>query len=407
MPLSELQIRRAKPAEKPFKLADGHGLHVLVTPAGGKLWRLRFDFAGKEKLLSIGPYPDIGLAAAREAAQAAKKLLREGKDPTVEKRLQRLSVASVAGLSFEEVARDWHERQKPRWTERHARDVIISLERNIFPQLGRVPIAQVTPPALLGALRIIEGRAAIETAARVRQRIEAIFDYAGALGVVTDNPAKTVANALKPITRGKQPAIVELAGAREVLAKAEAIPAHPVTRLALRFLALTVVRPGDVRGALWSEIEGLGGPSPQWVIPAARMKMRRDHIAPLSAQAVAVLEVLKPLSGYGALIFPSTRAAHRPLSENAIGYLLNRAGYHQRHVPHGWRATFSTVMNERFRGDRAVIDLMLAHVKGDKTEAAYNRALHLDRRRELAQIWADLLLDGAPAPAALIDQPRR
>lgn len=406
MALSEAQIRQAKPGASAYRLVDGRGLGLVVTPSGGKLWRLRYRFNGAEKLLSLGAYPSIGLKAAREAAEAARALLAGGQDPSTQKRLQRLAGAAAAGATLEAIGRDWHQRQQSRWTDRHAKDVLTSLERDVFPQLGRVPIGALTAPALLGVLRQIEARGSIETAARVRQRIEAIFDYAQALDIVKDNPAKTVAGALLPVRRGKQPAIVDLAGARDVLSAAEQVAAHPVTRLALRFLALTVVRPGELRGAEWSEIE-TAGRSPQWLIPAARMKMRRDHIVPLSRQAIAVLEALRPISGYGALVFPSTRHAHRPLSENAIGYLLNRAGFHQRHVPHGWRATFSTVMNERFRDDRAVIDLMLAHATGDKTEAAYNRALHLQRRRELAQIWADLLCDGLPAPAQIVARPRR
>jgi integrase len=167
-------------------------------------------------------------------------------------------------------------------------------------------------------------------------------------------------------------------------------------------LALTVVRPGEIRGATWSEFEALDGSAPLWRIPAARMKAKREHLVPLARQAVDVLLATRPLTGRGPLVFPNARHAHRPMSENAIGYLLNRAGYHSRHVPHGWRATFSTVMNERFRADRHVIDLMLAHAPQDKTESAYNRALHLDRRRELVQVWADLLLDGALDSGALV-----
>ena len=209
------------------------------------------------------------------------------------------------------------------------------------------------------------------------------------------------------MAKGRQPAVTELAEARAVLARAEAQPAHPLTRLALRLLALTAVRPGEIRGAAWAEFEGLDGAEPLWRVPAERMKARREHLVPLARQAVAALEAARPLSGRGPLVFPSARHAHRPMSENAIGYLLNRAGYHHRHVPHGWRATFATVMNERHRHDRQVIDLMLAHAPRDKTEGAYNRAAHLARRRELAQAWADLLLEGAPKAAELVGARRR
>ena len=212
---------------------------------------------------------------------------------------------------------------------------------------------------------------------------------------------------MAPVAKGRQPAITELPAAREVLARVEATPAHPVTKLANRLLALTVVRPGEIRSVRWCEFEDLDGPAPLWRVPAERMKAGREHLVPLAGHAVQVLRAAQRLTGRGPLVFPNARHAHRPMSENAIGYLLNRAGYHGRHVPHGWRATFSTVMNERHRADRQVIDLMLAHAPDDKTEAAYNRALHLERRRELAQIWADMLLDGAAPASVLVDGPRR
>ncbi len=309
--------------------------------------------------------------------------------------------------TVEEVARAWHARQTPSWTERHAEDVISSLAGHVFPELGARPIVDITPAMVLTVLRKIEARPAVETAHRVRQRMSMVFVDAIASGLAQSDPAAIVKPALATIDRKRQPAITDLAQAREMLAKAEAIPAHPATRLALRFLALTSVRPGEVRAAAWSEFEELDGAEPIWRIPAERMKMKREHVVPLSRQALAVLAAIKPISARAPYVFPSTRWARKPMSENAIGYLLNRAGYHQRHVPHGWRATFSSVMNERFPADRAVIDLMLAHAPKDAVEAAYNRATHKARRRELAQVWADLLLDGAVPAEGLVAVRRR
>jgi integrase len=237
--------------------------------------------------------------------------------------------------------------------------------------------------------------------------MSAVFVYAIASGLSEADPAAIVKGAMAPLVKGRQPAVTDLAGAREVLARVEATPAHPTTKLANRLLALTVVRPGEVRAVKWAEFEDLEGPSPLWRIPAERMKMGREHLVPLSRQAVEVLLAVRQFTGRGPLVFPSTRHAHRPMSENAIGYLLNRAGYHGRHVPHGWRATFSTIMNEQHRADRQVIDLMLAHAPDDKTESAYNRAQHLSRRRELAQIWADLLLADASNMTVLLQGARR
>lgn len=405
--LTDAAIRAAKPGGKPYKLTDRAGLYLHVTPAGSKLWRLRYEFGRKEKLLSIGPYPEVSLATARDQREAAKRLLREGRDPSLERKLERARAHEALSHSFEAVGRDWYTRMAGSWTERHAYDVLTSLERDVFPQLGPLPITELRPPAVLAVLRAIEARPAIETARRVRQRMSAVFVYGIASGICQTDPAAIVQGAMAPLIKGRQPAIVDLVEAREVLRHAEAEPAHPVTKLALRLLALTAARPGEIRGASWSEFEQLDGNQPLWRIPPGRMKMKQEHLVPLSQQAVAVIVAARSLTGRGPLVFPNARHAHRPMSENAIGYLLNRAGYHSRHVPHGWRATFSTIMNERYQQDRQVIDLMLAHASKDKTESAYNRAAHMPRRRELAQAWADLLLKDAPDTSALVHGARR
>lgn len=405
--LTDATIRAAKGRDKPYKLTDGGGLYVQITPNGSKLWRMRYEYGGKEKLLSFGPYPALGLAEARERRQAAKQLLRDGQDPALARAKQRLNGTAALANTFEAIAREWHTRNKPTWTERHAEDVLTSLERDVFPLVGNLPITEFTSPIVLNVLRAIEARPAIETARRVRQRMSGVFVYAIASGRATTDPAAIVQGAMAPLIKGRQPAVIDLAEAREVLRRAEAEPAHPVTKLALRLLALTAVRPGEIRGAAWAELEDLGSDEPLWRIPAERMKMKRDHLVPLSRQAVAVIEAVRPLTGRCPLIFPNARHAHKPMSENAMGYLLNRAGYHSRHVPHGWRATFSTIMNERHPEDRYIIDLTLAHVSKDKTEGAYNRAAHLPRRRALLQEWAGLLLADANEPGDLITGRRR
>ncbi|MER9624029.1 integrase arm-type DNA-binding domain-containing protein [Mesorhizobium sp. M0222] len=410
--LTDIAIKKAKAADKPYKMTDGGGLHLFVSTAGGKLWRFRYEIGGKEKLLSIGSYPDVSLLNARAARDEAKAIIRAGKDPGITKKLRKLSHVTSTANTFEAIGREWYELQKPQWAERHAHDVLVSLERDVFPTFGNVPIKDITAQEVLALLRIIEKRDAKETARRVRQRMSAIFVYAVASGRSENDPAAIVKGAMAPMKKGKQPAIIDLDRAREMLAKAEAEPAHPVTKLALRILALTAIRPGTLATTPWAEWPA---GFDLWQVPAERMKMRlhhkddeaRDHLVPLSKQAVEAIEALRTISGRGPLAFPNTRHAHKPMSENAIGYLLNRAGYHHKHVPHGWRATFSSVMNERFRADKPVIDLMLAHVPKDKVEGAYNRALHLDRRRELAQLWADLILDGAQPASALVMGPRR
>lgn len=413
--LTEAQIKRAKPAEKAYRLADGGGLHLFLTPAGAKVWRLRYEFGGKEKLLSIGPYPAVSLLEARRARDDAKEALRAGKDPSLRKKMGKLTTAKHAGETFEVIAREWFELQRPQWVQRHAADVLDSLEKEVFPHIGSAPIRDIGVPEVMGVLRLIEARKAIETARRVRQRVSAVFVYGIATGRAAADPAAIVKGALAPLKKGRQPAIVDLEKAREMLQRADSEVAHPVTKLALRILALTSLRPGTIAGTPWAEWPIDIASSAVWRVPAERMKLRlhhkedeaRDHLAPLSWQAMEAIDALRSLTGRGPLAFPNTRHSHKPMSENAMGYLLNRAGYHHKHVPHGWRATFSSVMNERFPADKHIIDLMLAHVPKDKVEGAYNRALYLDRRAELAQLWADLILDGALPAAELLNGPRR
>ncbi|MFD1330771.1 tyrosine-type recombinase/integrase [Methylopila musalis] len=396
MPLTDVQIRKAKPADKPYKLTDGGGLHLYVSIAGGKAWRYRYEIGGREKLLTLGTYPAMSLAEAREARAVARGTVKAGRDPGAEKRQQALASApeeaAPVGPTFKEIAVEWHALNAGRWTETHAGDVLGSLEKSVFPDLGGKTLAEIDAPTLLATLRKIEARGAIETARRVRQRVSAVFAYAIASGRAAHDPAAQVEKAMAPLPKkGRQPAITDLDDVRQVLRDADATPAHPVTKLALRVLALTALRPGELRGALWDEMR-LDGDDPLWVVPAERMKMKVEHAVPLSKQAVETLKALRTITGRSRFLFPNDRHVSKPMSENAMGYLLNRAGYHRRHVPHGWRAAFSTIMNERFPADRAVIDLMLSHAPDDAVEAAYNRARHAERRRELAQLWADLLM---------------
>lgn len=413
--LTEAQVKKVKSSDKAFRLVDSGGLHLFVTPAGGKLWRMRYKFHGKENTLSLGQYPDRSLVEAREARDRAKEVLKHGRDPSVVKKVSRLSVAASNATTFEPVAREWFDLQKPRWAVRHANDVIESLERDVFPDLGTLPLAEIKAPTVLAVLRKVERRGAKETARRLRQRISAVFVYAISSGRAVDDPAAVVMQAMAPIRKGRQPALVDLEAAREMLRRTEQIPAYPVTKLAIRLLALTAVRPGTLAQTPWSEFADLDPDQPVWQIPAERMKLllqykddeARSHIVPLSRQAVETIEAIRSITGKGPYVFPNGRHAHKPMSENAMGYLLNRAGYHQKHVPHGFRSTFSTIMNEKFSADRAIIDFMLGHVPKDNVEGAYNRALYLPRRVELAQIWADLIMHEAPPAGELLEGPRK
>lgn len=413
--LTDVSIRKSKAAEKAYKLTDSGGLYLNVAPTGSKVWRLRYRMDGKEQTLTIGSYPDVSLSDARIARDEAKAVIRSGRDPGTVKKIEKLVGRQRQGETFEAIAREWHAIQLPIWSEKHAADVLGSLETDVFPTLGHLPIREINEPLVLAVVRLVEQRGAKETARRLRQRISSVFVYGISAGKASSDPAAILTKAMAPMSKGKFPAITEINAVRQMLRDVEACPGHPVTKLAIRFLALTAARPGPLSTTPWREIDAIDPKDNIWTIPAARMKLKkkhkddpdRDHFIPLSTQALEVLEVLRELTGRGKYVFPNLRGSHKPMSENAMGYMLHRAGYHGRHVPHGFRTSFSTHMNEKFPADRAIIDFMLAHVPKDQIEAAYNRALYLRRRQELAQLWADILMEGAPSADELLHGPRK
>jgi integrase len=404
--LTDREIKAAKRAGRPYKLWAGGGLYLLCTPNGSRLWRLKYRRQRREKLLALGSYPDISLARARALQAQAKAALREGADPMAV-RLARRAQGQLAPLqTVEALGREWHARQAPRWSPRHAAGVIGNLERMVFPVLGRLHINDVTPPLVLACIRQIEARGAQVTARIVRQRLDAIFAYAIAAGIGQSNPAAHIKGALAPAIRGKQPALLTLDGVRGLLRQVEAAPAYPPTKLALRLLALTACRSGEVRGAAWRELEGLDGPAPIWRIPPGRMKMKAEHVVPLPPQAVAVIAALRPLTGHLELLFPGQRSTDRPMVSRTLLDVLYRLGFKGEHCTHGFRSSFSSIMNERHPEDWAAIEAALAHVVGG-VRGAYMRSNHLERRRALMAEWADLLLDGAAPPETLLFGPRR
>ncbi|MBB4618027.1 phage integrase central domain-containing protein [Sphingomonas abaci] len=417
--LTDVACRRAKGADKPFKMSDSGGLYLEVLPSGYKSWRWKYRFAGKEKRLVFGPYPDVTLTEARELKANAARTLRSGVDPAVDKRQRSAAQSAKAASTFQVVALEWYDSQEATWSPRYASIVKRSLEQDVFPRLGKLPIEAITTPLVLEVLRPIEERGAVETAHRVRQRISEIFARAIGSGIASADPAAVARSALGKAKKSKSCAVRTVPAARKVLQQVEAQPAHPLTKLASRLLALTVVRSSVVRLAEPAEFEGLDGDSPIWRIPPAKLKLAVDRkedaafefIVPLSRQAVQVVRLAMDLAGRGPLIFRSVRHPRRAISDSTVSKLYREAGFSGVHVPHGWRSTFSTVMNERAlhegrAGDRAIIDLMLAHVPSG-VEAAYNRAAYMPRRRELAQEWADLLSEGLVDPAALLNGPRQ
>ena len=412
--LTDAAIRKAKARGAGHYVGDGQGLWLFISRSGGRYWRFRYQWQGKARILSLGDYPDMSLDGARAAVRSARQHVRGGRDPAAVRMAERAATKQAAGDTFELLAREWHAQMRTNWTRQHAADVLNSLQRDIFPSLGGIPIRDITAPMVLKALRKIEARPAVETAHRVRQRMSAVFVFAIASGRGEQDPASVVEKALGPTRRRRQPAVRTIEAAREILERVESIPGYPATKLAIRLLALTAVRPGTLAETPWTEFNDIDPDAATWDIPAERMKLRLErksdetygHLVPLSRQAIEAIEVLRVITGESPFVFPNVRGFHRPMSENAMGYMLNRAGYHGRHVPHGWRATFSTIMNERNRQDREIIDLMLGHIPRGTVEGAYNRAEHMAERRALTQVWADLVMAGRPPASALLSSRR-
>lgn len=395
--LKPAAARAARPGPRAYRLADGAGLYLEVRPTSLKFWRMRWrDQAGREQLLTFGQFPEISIEAARARRDQARAAIAAGDDP----RGRTLQIRNV-----EPAFRAWHARRAPGWTEVHAADVLASLENDVFPAIGAAELDAVTPPAVLELLEEVEARGAIATARRVRQRIEEAFAFAKAKGWASiENPAAEVGAALANApAEGRQAALVDVAEIRALMAAVDELTAAPALILAHRFLALTGVRLAALRGARWDEIEADAG-GPVWRVPAARMKLAakhkgdaaRDHLVPLSAAAAAVLHQAANLQRGDAnshdLIFCG-RGGAAPIGAGALGELYARAGFAGRHVPHGWRASFSTVMNRRRREDRFEIDRTLGHqAKGmTKVERAYNRAQHLELRRSILEEWAAVI----------------
>jgi integrase len=393
--LTDVAVRKAKAGPKPYKMGDSGGLYCFVTVTGTRSWRLKYRFDGRDKMKTLGLYPGVSLSAARDKRDEARRLLRLGIDPAA------APPPPPASLTFEEAARAWHALNTPRWKPAHATHLLQELVNDIFPRLGRKLLTEIDAPMVLATLRHVEARGAIDTARRLRQRISAVFVYGIASGVCSNDPAAIIAKAMAPMKIARhRPAVTTIAEARAVLAACDAAAGMPRVKLAMRLLALTAVRPGEVAGAMWSEFEGLDGTAPLWRIPKERMKgelgAQFEHLVPLSHQAVAVIATVRALGDSSQHVFPNRYDLQTSMTPDALGGLLVRAGYAGKHVPHGWRSAVSTIMNETAErddraGDRAIIDLMLAHTPKDDVEKAYNRSAYMPRRREIAAAWAVLL----------------
>ncbi len=393
MPLTHTGCKNAKAAAKPYKLADAGGLYLLVMPTGSKYWRLKYRHLGKERYLALGVYPTTSLLEAREARDKAKKQLASGIDPSFAKKEDKRRALQGAGNNFEAMAREWHANRCEGWTKRYADYVLRRLETDVFPHIGPRPIAEISAPELLDALRQIEKRGALEIAHRALQVCGQIFRYSIATGRAPRNPAADLKGALKPFKQSHYAAF-EAKDLPDFLRALEGNDArlYQQTRTAMRLMLLTFVRTGELINAAWSEFDL---DAAEWVIPAERMKMRSPHIVPLSRQAAALLKEQKLLTGRWPCVFPNQAHPKKCMSNNTILKALERMGYKGRMTGHGFRALAMSTIKEKLGYRHEVIDRQLAHAPRSKVDAAYDRAMFLPERRRMMQEWADYL-DGLP-----------
>ena len=390
MALSDTAIRSAKPQDKPAKLFDGGGLFLLVTPNGGKWWRLKYRFGGKEKLLSLGVYPAVSLKEARKRREEAKEQIAMGIDPGANRKAVKEAVRAEAVNSFEVVTREWHDKQKDTWVKSHGDKIFARFVNDIFPIIGAKAVGTVTAPELLEALRRIEARGAVETAHRTLQNCGQVFRYAIATGRAERDPSADLRGALSPIKHTSFASITEPKEIGALLRDIEAYQGNIIVCAALRMAPYVFVRPGELRRAEWEEFN-LDAQEPEWRIPASRMKMRKLHIVPLSRQVVAILQDLHSYTGNERYLFPSMRAKSAPISDVTLLAALRRMGYDKESMTvHGFRSMASILLNERGY-NRDWVERQLAHGERNTVRAAYNYAEYLPERRRMMQEWADYL----------------
>lgn len=390
MSLTALTVKQAKPKDKRYILKDDNGLYLEVSPTGGRWWRLRYWLNGKENRISLGTYPIVSLAEAREKCLEAKRMIASGEDPSQNRKQEKITKQVEESSTFKAVALAWLNTKKDAWSPGHADTVIQRLEQNIFPQLGDTDIKTITAPQMLEVLRQIEKRGALEVARRARGICSQVFRFAIACGLGEQDPAAPLTGALKPPPKKHYASIVDPGQVGQLLRDIDKYQGSQIVYCAFRLSPLLFVRPGELRQAEWSEFDLEAA---EWRIPKEKMKMRKPHIVPLSRQALELFKVLKPLTGHGKYVFPAMTTSTRPMSENTINMALRRIGYDKEQMTaHGFRSMASTLLNELGYHPDA-IERQLAHSEKNNVRAAYNYAEYLPDRRKMMQEWADYLDD--------------
>lgn len=388
MPLTDTAIRTAKPSAKPVRMFDGGGLYLELSPAGGKLWRLKYRFDGKEKRLALGIYPDIGLRDARERREEARKLLANGADPAEARKAQKAAKVERSANSFEVIAREWFAKHRDTWAASHADKIIARLENDVFPWLGGKAIAEITAPNVLEVLRRIEKRGTLDTAHRARGNISQVMRYAIATGRAERDPCPDLRGALPPVKETNFASITDPAKVAELLRAIDGFSGTFVVQSALRLAPLLFVRPGELRNAEWASFDL---EKAEWGYFVTKTKS--DHLVPLASQAVAILRELHALTGHGRFVFPGARGNDRSMSDGTINAALQRMGYNTREeiTGHGFRAMARTILHEELHVKPEVIEHQLAHKVPDALGTAYNRTKFLKERKAMMQLWADYL----------------
>lgn len=403
--LTDKEIQNAKPKDKPYRLADGGGLYLEIAVGGSKLWRWKYRVAGKEKRLAIGVYPEVRAPDARKLMAEARTKLKEGIDPSAEKRAKREQDKVAGDYTFEAVARMWFEKAHISLAETTRDKNLRFLEQDVFPFIGSRPISSLAAPDLLSVIRRIDGRGANDIARRVHNLCGRAFRYAVGHGLCDRDPSRDIelADILPAVKVRHHASVTDPKGAGELLRAIDGFTGSFTTRCALRFAPLVFVRPGELRHAEWTEFDY---DKAEWRIPAGKMKMREQHIVPLSQQAIAVLSELNQVTGHGRYVFPSERGGGRPMSENTVNAALRRLGYTTDEMTgHGFRSMASTLLHE-LGYPHQVIERQLAHGERNQVSAAYNFAEHLPERRKMMQQWADYL-DKLKAGAEVIPLPMK
>lgn len=408
VPLLDTQVRNAKAKETEYKLSDGGGLYLLVTPSGGKLWNMKYRFNGKEKRLSFGAYPAISLADARNRREEAKKLLANGVDPNEMKKSIKRAKIALEKNSFELIAREWHTKFINQWSENHAETIMSRLERDVFPWLGTMPISEIKPVDILPVLRRVEDRGALETAHRIKTVIGQVLRYAVATGCAERDSTTDLRGALPPAIKNNMAALTDPNDVAELLKASDTYKGSFVVKCALKLAPLLFCRPGELRHTEWTEINFR---TAQLNVPIERLKLltktKREnkgklHLIPLSKQAIAILKELQPLTGHSKYVFPGHRSPLRPMSENAVLAALRRMGFEKEEMSgHGYRAMARTMIRQDLHIEAEYIEIQLAHATKSPNGTAYDRVSFLPERKQMMQLWADYL-DGLKAGAKVL-----